>query len=52
MASLVSLQQIPTLRELYRRGAIAAQPQAGGDRGNEREARFPFSSSLLDRVSV
>ncbi|KAH9972146.1 A1pp-domain-containing protein [Lactifluus volemus] len=44
MASIVSLQQIPTLRELYRRGAIAARPQA--------KVRFSISNSLLDRVSV
>ena len=46
MANVVSLQQIPTLRELYRRSAIAARP------GTDGETRFPFSSSLLDRVSV
>lgn len=31
MASVVSVQQIPTLRELYRRGVIAARPQATSD---------------------
>jgi hypothetical protein len=46
MAKVVSLQQIPTLRELYRRSAIAADP------GTDGERRFPFSSTLLDRVSV
>jgi len=46
MSQVISLRQIPTLRELYQRAAIAAYPAAG------REARFPFSSALLDRVSV
>jgi len=46
MSQVISLPQIPTLRELYQRAAIAAYPVAG------REARFPFSSALLDRVSV
>lgn len=46
MAKVVSLQQIPTLRELYRRSAIAALS------GTDAETRFPFSSTLLDRVSV
>lgn len=43
---IVPLQQIPTLRELYQRTTIAARPAAG------KEARYPFSSALLDRVSV
>jgi len=46
MARVVSLPQIPTLRELYQRAAIATHPASG------RQARFPFSSPLLDRVSV
>ncbi|KAI0303628.1 A1pp-domain-containing protein [Multifurca ochricompacta] len=46
MAKVVSLQQIPTLRELYQRALIATLPMA------EREARFPFAGPLLDRVSV
>ncbi|KAH9989481.1 A1pp-domain-containing protein [Russula vinacea] len=46
MAKVVSLQQIPTLRELYRRSAIAALS------GTDGEVRFPYSSTLLDRVSV
>ncbi|KAH9068509.1 A1pp-domain-containing protein [Lactarius deliciosus] len=45
-ARVVSLHQIPTLRELYKRAAIAASPSEG------REVHFPFSSTLLDRVSV
>jgi hypothetical protein len=45
MASIVSLQQIPTLREFYQRSAIAAHLGAVGE-------KFPFSSTLLDRVSV
>jgi hypothetical protein len=45
MARVISLQQIPTLRELYQRSAIAVHPGAVGE-------RFPFSSTLLDRVSV
>ncbi|KAH9003081.1 A1pp-domain-containing protein [Lactarius hatsudake] len=45
-ARVVSLHQIPTLRELYKRAAIAASPSEG------REVHFPFSSMLLDRVSV
>lgn len=45
MARVVSLQQIPTLRELYQRSAIAAHHGAVGE-------QFPFSSPLLDRVSV
>jgi hypothetical protein len=60
MASIVSLQQIPTLRELYQRGAIAAHPQiggaaadsGGGGGGGDRETQFPVSSPFLDRVSV
>ncbi|KAI9460360.1 A1pp-domain-containing protein [Russula earlei] len=46
MSQAVSLQQIPTLRELYQRAAIAARPAAGKD------ALFPSSNTLLDRVSV
>jgi len=46
MTKVVSLQQIPTIRELYQRAAIAVRPVTGTD------ARFPFSSTLLDRVSV
>jgi hypothetical protein len=46
MAKLISLQQIPTLRELYQRSAIAAHLRT------DEETRFPFSSALLDRVSV
>ena len=46
MAKVVLLHQIPTLRELYKREAIAASP------GEGRDAHFPFSSTLLDRVSV
>jgi len=45
MARLVSLQQIPTLRELYQRSAISTHHGAVGE-------KFPFSSTLLDRVSV
>ncbi|KAI0279756.1 hypothetical protein BGY98DRAFT_967279 [Russula aff. rugulosa BPL654] len=45
MASIVSLQQIPTLREFYQRSAIAAHHGTAGE-------KFPFSSTLLDRVSV
>jgi len=45
MARVISLQQIPTLRELYQRSAIAVQHGAV-------EEKFPFSSALLDRVSV
>ena len=45
MASVVSLQQIPTLRELYQRSAIPAHHELVGE-------KFPFSSALLDRVSV
>ena len=59
MTTVVSLQQIPTLRELYQRGAIRpARPQAGataadgqGDSDKEK-ARFSTSSPFLDRVSV
>jgi len=39
---IVRLQQIPTLRELYQGTTIAVG----------KEARFPFSSALLDRVSI
>ncbi|KAH9998813.1 A1pp-domain-containing protein [Russula compacta] len=46
MTQVVSLRQIPTLRELYQRAAISGQPETG------RGARFPSSSTLLDRVSV
>ncbi|KAH9954283.1 A1pp-domain-containing protein [Russula dissimulans] len=46
MTKVVSLHQIPTIRELYQRAAIAVRPVTGTD------ARFPFSSTLLDRVSV
>ena len=46
MAKVISLHQIPTLRELYKREEIAAYPSEG------REAHFPFSNTLLDRVSV
>jgi len=46
MTKVVSLQQIPTIRELYQRAVIAARPVTG------RDARFPVSSKLLDRVSV
>ncbi|KAI0255082.1 hypothetical protein BJV78DRAFT_1181146 [Lactifluus subvellereus] len=59
MASVVSLQQIPTLRELYQRGAIRPSPpraQAGatadGQPEGDRESRVTFASPLLDRVSV
>jgi hypothetical protein len=45
MARVVSLQQIPTIRELYQRSAIAAHDGTVGE-------KFPFSSTLLDRVSV
>ncbi|KAH9177397.1 A1pp-domain-containing protein [Lactarius sanguifluus] len=45
-ARVVSLHQIPTLRELYKRAAIAESPSEG------REVHFPFSSMLLDRVSI
>lgn len=45
MARVVSLQQIPTLRELYQRSVIAAHHGAV-------EEKFPFSNTLLDRVSV
>ena len=57
MTSVVSLLQIPTLRELYKRGAIRpAYTQAGAtadsDGQCDREARVPFSNPFLDRVSV
>lgn len=45
MARVVSLKEIPTLRELYQRSAIATHHGAVGE-------KFPFSSALLDRVSV
>jgi hypothetical protein len=45
MARVVSLQQIPTLRELYQRSAISVHHGAAGE-------KFAFSSTLLDRVSV
>jgi hypothetical protein len=45
MARIVTLKEIPTLRELYQRSAIATHHGAGGE-------KFPFSSALLDRVSV
>ena len=46
MTKVVPLRQIPTLRELYQRAAISAQPETA------RGASFPPSSTLLDRVSV
>ena len=57
MTSVVSLLQIPTLRELYKRGSIRpAYTQAGAtadsDGQRDREARVPFSNPFLDRVSV
>jgi hypothetical protein len=48
MSKVVLLQQIPTLRELYQRAAIIAPSPSGSD----KQTLFPFSSTLLDRVSV
>jgi hypothetical protein len=42
MTTVLSLAHIPTLRELYKHGALTAV----------RAARFPSSPALLDRVSL